>query len=124
MNITLLKSKIHRAKITDSSLNYVGSFSIDRDLMDLVGLIPYEKILISNMATGHRFETYVIEAPRQSRSFVLNGATARLGTAGDLVTIFSFASMSQDEAKEHKPNIATLDENNNIAKIVGGNDAG
>ncbi len=79
MELTLLKSKIHRAKITNSLLDYEGSFAIDRDLMDLVGMVPYEKILISNMANGSRLETYIIEAPRQSRSFILNGAAPPLG---------------------------------------------
>ncbi len=123
MEITVLKSKIHRAKITDSLLDYEGSFAIDRDLMDLVGMVPYEKILISNMANGARLETYIIEAPRQSRSFILNGAAALLGNKGDLVTVFAFASMSPEEVKTFKPKIVTLDDNNNIAKLRGGDDA-
>ena len=120
MQITLLKSKIHIAKVTESQLNYVGSLTIDRDLMDLVGMVAYEKILVANMSNGKRFETYVIEAPRQSREFCLNGGTARLGIEGDLLTIFAFCSLSPEEAKEFKPRIAVLDENNNVHTFFGG----
>ncbi len=119
----MLKSKIHKARITESELSYEGSFTIDRDLMDLVGLKPYEKVLISNMNNGHRFETYVIEGPRKSRVFILNGATARLGEQGDLVTIFAFAQVTPEELKTHKPKIAVLDEQNNVFKMIGGEDA-
>ncbi len=122
MLYTFLKSKIHKARITESSLEYEGSFTIDRDLMDLVGLVPYEKILVSNMNNGQRFETYVIEGPRQSRTFCLNGATARLGLAGDSITIFAFAQLTPEETKTHKPKIVTLDENNSIVKMTGGDD--
>ncbi|MFC1477050.1 aspartate 1-decarboxylase [candidate division KSB1 bacterium] len=120
MHLEMLKSKIHKARITEAQLDYEGSFTIDRDLMDLVGLVPYERILVSNMNNGQRFETYVIEGPRHSRTFCLNGATARLGLAGDLVTIFAFAQMTPEEAKTHKPKIATLDENNSVTKMIGG----
>lgn len=119
MLLRMLKSKIHKARITEACLNYEGSFTIDRDIMDLVGLVPYEKILISNMYNGHRFETYVIEGARHSRVFCLNGATARLGEVGDSLTIFSFVDLTPEEIKTHRPKIATLDENNNVVKITG-----
>ncbi|KPK95750.1 hypothetical protein AMJ80_03855 [bacterium SM23_31] len=127
MILTVLKSKIHRAKVTETRLDYEGSLTIDRDLMDLVGLIPYEKILVANITNGSRFETYVIEGPRQSRIFLLNGATAHLGSVGDLLTIFAFCRVSPEEAKSLKPRIAVLDNNNNnnnVYKMIGGEDIG
>jgi len=124
MDIEILKSKIHKARITEASLDYEGSFTIDRDIMDLVGMVPYEKILVSNMNNGHRLETYVIEGPRQSRTFCLNGATARLGMVGDSVTIFAFTRVPAEDARKHMPKIATLDEKNNVVKMIGGENAG
>jgi len=124
MRLTVLKSKIHRAKVTETKLDYEGSLVIDRDLMDLVGLVPYEKILVANITNCSRFETCVIEGPRQSRIFLLNGAAAHLGSVGDLLTIFAFCDVSPEEAKSLKPRIAILDENNSVYKIFGGEDVG
>jgi len=120
MNLILLKSKIHNACVTDASLRYEGSLTIDRDLMDIAGIVPYEKVLVSNMSNGSRFETYIIEGPRQSRSICLNGAAAHLGTVGDLLTIFTFCTLSPEEAKVFKPRIVVLGENNTVVKISGG----
>jgi aspartate 1-decarboxylase len=112
----LLKSKIHRAEVTDSSLNYEGSLGIDAALMEKIGLLPYEKILVSDLATGARFETYAIPAPAGSHTIALNGAVARLGQVGDLLVIMSFASVTPEEAKTWKPKVIVVAEHN--SKIV------
>lgn len=108
MHLHLLKSKIHRAEVTDSSLNYEGSLGIDQDLMTEVGLRPYEKILVGNLANGERFETYAIPAPAGSYKISLNGATAHLGKVGDLLTIMAFCSVSESEAESWQPRVIVL----------------
>jgi len=112
MFITLLKSKLHHARVTSCELEYNGSLTIDRDLMDLVRIQPYEKILVSNLANGERFETYAIEAPRGSRVICLNGATAHKGKTGDRLIIFAFGHFGPEEVKSHHPLIAVLDADN------------
>ncbi len=114
MQLTLLKSKIHRATVTGASLHYEGSMTISRDLAERVGLLPYEKILIGNMANGERFETYVIYGQAGSKVIELNGATAHLGQVGDRLTIMSYAQVPADEAAKHKPTIVRVDEKNDI----------
>jgi len=119
MLITMLKSKLHHARVTESELEYNGSLTIDRDLMDGVRLRPYEKILVANMANGERFETYAIPAPRGSRTICLNGATAHKGAVGDRLIIFAFAQLSEDEVASHKPRVTILDaENRPIARTA------
>ena len=98
MQVHLLKSKIHRATVTDSSLNYEGSMTIAADFMEKTGLMPFERILVSNMANGSRFETYAIPGEWGSGAIVLNGATAHLGKPGDLITIMSYAVLDEREA--------------------------
>ena len=120
MNVTVLKSKIHLARVTEVRLNYEGSLMIDRDLMDIVGIFPFEKVLVANITNGSRFETYAIEAPRQSRIFCLNGATAHLGSVGDSLTIFAFCTGTPEEVKTFKPRIVILNEENNVNRIIGG----
>ena len=100
MQLNLLKSKIHRAEVTDSSLNYEGSLAIDSEFMAQVGMRQYERILIGNTANGERFETYAIAAPAGSKTISLNGATALLGKRGDLLTIMSFAVVDEKEAAD------------------------
>lgn len=120
MQLNLVKSKIHRAEVTDMSLHYEGSLAIDSELMDMVGLRQYEKILVSNLANGERFETYAIAAPAGSRIFSLNGATAHLGKRGDLVTIMSFAVVDEKEAEGWKPAVLVLgDANRKVIKVSG-----
>jgi aspartate 1-decarboxylase len=114
MLVHLLKSKIHRAQVTDANLNYEGSMSIDRDLMDKVGLLPYEKILCSNMANAARFETYAIPGEHGSGQIILNGAAAHLGKPGDRLTIMSFTEIDSHEAKFWKPHVIVLGEKNAI----------
>jgi aspartate 1-decarboxylase len=114
MQIQILKSKLHKARVTDASVDYEGSMTIDRDLMAKVGLNPYEKILVGNMANGERFETYVIPGPAGSRAIELNGATAHLGKKGDSVTIMAFAMIDHSSAQDWKPKVVVLDETNAV----------
>jgi len=112
MRITVFKSKIHRATITGADLNYEGSISIDRGLLDAAGILVYERVQVVNLNNGNRFETYVIEAERDSGKIELNGPAARLGQPGDLVIVISYASMSQEEAESHVPTIINVDTDN------------
>jgi aspartate 1-decarboxylase len=114
MLVHLLKSKIHRAQVTDANLEYEGSMTIDRDFMDKVGFLPYEKILCSNTANAARFETYVIPGERGSGAIVLNGAAAHLGKPGDRLTIMSFTEVEAADAKFWKPHVIVLGEKNAI----------
>lgn len=103
MIIEVLKSKIHRATITQANLNYIGSISIDEDLMDAANLIEFEKVQVVNINNGERLETYVIRGERGTGVISLNGAAARKAHVGDLVIIASYAQMDFEEAKKHKP---------------------
>lgn len=103
MRITLLKSKLHRMTVTEANLDYEGSFTIDRDLMDLAGIVPYERIDVLNVTNGSRLTTYAIEGPRGSRVACANGAAAHLIHVGDVVIIASWAELEADEAKTHEP---------------------
>ncbi len=105
--------------MTGGSLNYEGSLGIDRDLMDAVGLVPYERILCGNMANGNRFETYAIPSRRGSGSIVLNGATAHLGKVGDLLTIMSFTEVEDTVARRWKPRVIVLGPKNAVVKVRG-----
>lgn len=108
MLITVLKSKLHRIKVTDKNLNYEGSITIDEELMEKVGLIPNERVEVYNINNGERFSTYVIPGKRGSKECVLNGATARKGEVGDLLIVVSFAIMDLEEAKGFKPRVLQL----------------
>jgi len=112
MLITLLKAKLHMATITQADLNYQGSLTIDEDLMDAVGMVPYEKVLISNTANTNRFETYAIVGKRGSGVICLNGPAARLGKVGDRIVVFAFCHVPAKAAKKHKPRILILDKHN------------
>ena len=114
MLLFLLKSKIHRAQVTDANVNYEGSMTIDRDFMDKVGLLPYERILCSNVANAARFETYAIPGDRASGDIILNGAAAHLGKPGDRLTIMSFTQVDARKAKSWKPRVVVLGDNNAI----------
>lgn len=114
MQVLLLKSKIHRAAVTAGNVDYEGSLGIDQDLMDQVGLLPYEKILCGNLANGERFETYAIPAPRGSRAIILNGATAHLGKPGDRLTIMSYTWVDEACARDWKPRVIVLGEGNQV----------
>jgi len=119
MQLTLLKSKIHRPAVTGASLHYEGSLTISEDLAELVGLRPYERILVSNMANGERFETYVIYGKRGAGLIELNGATAHLGKIGDRLTIMNFAQYTPEEAEHHKPSVIVLNERNEVVRAEG-----
>ncbi len=105
MQIEVLKSKIHRVAVTQADLNYIGSITIDEDLMDAAGLIEGERVYIYNINNGERFDTYVIKGERGSGKICLNGAAARLAQVGDLVIIVSFATMDFEEAKTFRPSV-------------------
>ncbi|OGV72684.1 MAG: aspartate 1-decarboxylase [Lentisphaerae bacterium RIFOXYB12_FULL_65_16] len=115
MQLQMLKSKLHRARLTGCDLDYEGSLGIDQDLMDKVGLLPGERILVANQNSGDRLETYAIALPRGSREFCLNGGAARCGMPGDLITVMAFAIVTPQEAKRLKPRVAVLDAENRIA---------
>jgi aspartate 1-decarboxylase len=112
MLISVCKSKIHRATITGADLNYVGSLTIDENLMKLADLIEYEKIAVANVNNGERFETYVIKGKAGSGAIVLNGAAARKGQKGDLLIIIAYGLIEKDRAASFKPAIVIVDENN------------
>jgi len=112
MLITICKSKIHRATITDCSLDYVGSMTIDSDLIKAADLVPYEKIQVANITNGERFETYVIEGEAGSGVIALNGAAARKGAIGDLVIIIAYGHMDKAEAAGFRPSVVHVDANN------------
>lgn len=114
MIIEVMKSKIHRARVTQAELNYVGSITIDEDLIEAANIIPNEKVQIVNNNNGARFETYVIKGERGSGVICLNGAAARLAQVGDVVIIISYAYMSMEEGKVYEPLLVFPDDNNRI----------
>jgi aspartate 1-decarboxylase len=116
MQVTLLKSKIHRAAVTGASLHYEGSLTVSADIAKMVGLLPYEKILVGNLQNGERFETYVIYGAPEKGLIELNGATAHLGAIGDRLTIMSFARLTLEEAKTHHPRVVVLDAQNQVVR--------
>lgn len=116
MLLTLCRAKIHRATVTEADLNYEGSISIDRDLIDAAGLVIYEKVHVLNINTGARIETYVIEGAAGSGTICLNGAAARLGAKGDKVIILAYGQFTRDEAEGFQPVIVYVDENNKAVK--------
>ena len=120
MNITLLKSKLHRATVTEADLNYVGSITIDEELMKVSNIVEYEKVQIVNINNGHRFETYVIAGRPGSGIMCLNGAAARMAQVGDKIIMMSYASMTAEEAKSHKPTVVLLGEDNQVSGITNG----
>jgi aspartate 1-decarboxylase len=116
MIIEVLKSKIHRVKVTQAELNYVGSITIDEDLMDEANIIANEKVQIVNNNNGERFETYVIKGERGTGTICLNGAAARLVQVGDIVIIMSYAWMEMDEARAYQPIAIFPDGNNRLIR--------
>ncbi|QKJ31814.1 aspartate 1-decarboxylase [Mucilaginibacter mali] len=116
MIIEVLKSKLHRVKVTQAELNYVGSITIDEDLIEAANIIPNEKVQIVNNNNGARFETYVIKGERGSGTVCLNGATARLAQVGDVVIIMSYAYMEMDEARAYQPILIFPDNDNKLIK--------
>lgn len=114
MERKMLKSKIHRAILTGANLEYEGSVTIDRDLMDAADILPYEAVCIWDVTNGSRLETYAIEGERGSGVVCVNGAAARLVAPGDLVIIASFVSLDDEEARKHEPKLVFVDERNRM----------
>ena len=118
MLVQVLKSKLHKASLTDCHLDYDGSLAVDMDLLDAVGIYPGERILVVNQTNGKRLETYAIPAPRGSHTMCLNGAAARKGAPGDIITIMAFAWLTPDEAAGFQPKQALLDGANTIRSMT------
>ncbi|MBQ2380966.1 MAG: aspartate 1-decarboxylase [Succinivibrio sp.] len=116
MLLSMMHGKIHRATVTQANLNYVGSITIDEDLLDAAGILPGEKVQIVNNNNGARLETYTIAGERKSGVICLNGAAARLAVEGDIVIIIAYALMDDKEARELQPKVVLVDENNHIIK--------
>lgn len=114
MEITMLKGKIHRATVMQAELNYVGSITVDEDLLEAAGILEYEMVQIVDIDNGMRFETYTIAGERGSGMICLNGAAARCVMTGDKIIIMAYASMTLEEAKEHKPSVVFVDEHNKV----------
>ncbi|MCX7988650.1 MAG: aspartate 1-decarboxylase [Thermodesulfovibrio sp.] len=114
---SFLRAKLHMAKVTEANLFYEGSISIDSELLELAGISPYERVWISNMNNGERFDTYVIPAQKGSRIIGLNGPAAKKASIGDRIVIFSYGYIKEEEIQKHEPKIIILDEYNNPIKI-------
>ena len=118
MTVNMLKSKIHRATVKQAELQYVGSITIDEALMEAAGIFEYEKVQIVDIENGNRFETYVIAGERESGMICLNGAAARCVSTGDKVIIMCYANYEAEEAKEHKPKVVFVDDENKISRVT------
>lgn len=116
MFVKILKSKLHRATVTDTKLHYPGSIEIDSTLMEAAGILPYEFVLVADLNNGSRLETYAVPAEANSGKVVILGAAARLIDPGDIIIIFSFGFYTSEEAKKVKPKVIVLDENNKIKR--------
>ncbi len=117
MQLTMLKGKIHRAVVKQAELNYVGSITIDPKLMEAAGILEYERVQIVDVENGNRFETYTIDGEPGSGMICLNGAAARQVQVGDHVIIMAYCQMDTNEAKEHKPKVVFVDEDNHISRV-------
>ncbi|AKS38648.1 aspartate decarboxylase [Anoxybacillus gonensis] len=115
---TLMNAKIHRARVTEANLNYVGSITIDEDILDAVGMVPNEKVQIVNNNNGARFETYIIPGERGSGVFCLNGAAARLVQKDDVIIVISYVLVPEEKVASHRPKIAIMDEHNRIKELI------
>ncbi|MDR6998521.1 aspartate 1-decarboxylase [Neobacillus niacini] len=115
---TMMNGKIHRATVTEANLNYVGSITIDEDILDAVGMLANEKVQIVNNNNGARLETYIIPGERGSGVICLNGAAARLVQKGDIVIIISYCLVSEEKLSEHRPRVAIMDDNNKIKELI------
>ncbi len=114
----MMNSKLHRATVTEADLNYVGSITIDTDLLDAAGMLPNEKVHVVNNNNGSRFETYIIAGERGSGVICVNGAAARLVQRGDIVIILSYVYMTDEEARTHEPTVLIMDEKNGVKEII------
>jgi L-aspartate-alpha-decarboxylase len=114
MILTLLKAKLHRARVTQTDINYEGSISIDADLLERANILPHEQVDVLNITNGARFTTYAIEAPRGSKTIGINGAAARLVQRNDQVIIVAYCQMPAEEARNYNPSVVLLDDDNNV----------
>lgn len=117
MTITMLKSKIHRATVTQAEVDYVGSITVDAALLEASGILEYEKVAVVDVTNGNRLETYTIAGERGSGVICLNGAAAKLITAGDTVIIMAYADMTPEEAKEYRPKVVFVDKENKVSSV-------
>ncbi|MFB2892216.1 aspartate 1-decarboxylase [Aerosakkonemataceae cyanobacterium BLCC-F50] len=117
MQRSLLSAKIHNCTLTDANINYMGSISIDKTLLDAAGILPYEQVQVVNIANGERFITYAISAPANSGAIELNGAAARLGVKGDRLIIMTYAQFTEEELKNYYPTVVMVDQNNRILEV-------
>lgn len=118
MEVTMLKGKIHRVRVKQAALDYVGSITIDEDLMDAAGILEYEKVQIVDIDNGNRFETYTIAGERGSGMICLNGAAARCVSVDDLIIIMAYVNMTPEEAKVHQPKVVLVDKENKMTKVT------
>lgn len=118
MKLTMFKSKLHQLKVTEANLMYEGSITIDEELLELANLLPYEKVQVVNITNGSRLETYTIPGERGSRICCMNGAAARLTQVNDRVIVMAYTEMEPEEAKNHKPTVVVVDENNEPKDIL------
>ncbi len=118
MLLTMMKAKLHRATVTQADLDYEGSISIDRDLLDASGILPHEQVDVLNITTGHRFTTYAIAAPRGSRTIGVNGAAARLVQRGDKVIIVAYCQIEAELARNYAPEVVLLDDGNAVKRAA------
>ena len=118
MQIEMLKSKIHRATVKQAELDYVGSITIDEDLLDAAGILEYEKVQIADVDNGNRFETYAIAGERGSGMICLNGAAARCVQVGDKIILMAYCDLDTEEVKNHKPKVVFVNEKNKISRIT------
>ncbi len=118
MNLTMLKSKIHRATVSEANLDYVGSITVDEELLEKSGILEYEKVQVVDINNGERFETYTICGKRGSGVICLNGAAARCVQKNDKIIIMAYAQMSEEEAKNFRPTVVFVDDNNKIKEIA------
>lgn len=120
MKLTMFKSKIHQLKVTEANLMYEGSITIDEELLESAGILPYEKVQIVNITNGERLETYTIAGEKGSRVCCMNGAAARRTQVNDCIIVISYAEMTPEQAKSHIPRILIVDKNNNPKQVLNG----
>jgi aspartate 1-decarboxylase len=118
MTITMFKAKLHRLRVTEADLYYEGSITIDEELLDASGILPYEKVQVVNVNNGARLETYTIPGEPGERTVCLNGPAARLAAKGDQVIVISYADMTPEEAQDHEPRVVLVDKHNNVKENV------
>ena len=116
MDITMLRAKLHRLRVTEADLYYEGSITVDQELLDAAGILPYEKVQVVNVNNGNRLETYTIPGAAGERTVCLNGPAARLAAEGDEVIVIAYAELTPSEAREHHPRVVHVDEENNVTK--------